>query len=58
MRQAWHIVMHTGRRSVLYTLSRSWSLCGFQLLLDTTTVPGLEGEQNRFINEIRSVEVT
>jgi hypothetical protein len=57
MRQAWNIVAHTGRRSVLYTLSRSWSLCGFQLLLDTTTVPDL-GEQNRFINKIKFVEVT
>ena len=58
MRQTWNIVMHTGRRSVLYTLSGSWSLCGFQLLLDTTTVPDLEGEENIFINEIISVGVT
>jgi hypothetical protein len=27
-------------------------------IMDTTTVPDLEGEQNRFINEITFVEVT
>jgi hypothetical protein len=29
-----------------------------QLLLDSSTVPVLEGEQNRFINEIRFAEMT
>ena len=52
-----HCDAHRTKKCAIYT-EQVMVFVWLSAIMDTTTVPDLEGEQNRFINEITFVEVT